>query len=264
MGLIDSHAHLTYPELAPQIEALLARCAEAGVERVITIGTDLDDARAAIALAQRFPEQVSAAVGFHPHHADGVMEAKVAAMTELFDDPRVVAFGEMGLDYHYDFADRANQRRTFAAQLMPAQGRDKAIIIHCREAFNDCVPMLLEHGFARRRVVFHCFTGTAEEAAVIAGHGWRISFTGIVTFPKSNALQAIAREYPAEKLMVETDSPYLSPVPVRSKKPNEPAHVAHVAKFLAELRGVAYEELVAATQRNTREFFGMEPRVNDP
>ncbi len=257
MGLIDSHAHLTYPELSSQIEGVLDRCGQAGVERVITIGTDLEDAKRAIGLAGRFPRRIHAAVGFHPHHADAVTEEDLAAMGRLWDDPGIVAFGEMGLDYHYDFAAREKQRKVFARQLQVSHHLDRAVVIHCREAFDDVVSLLIDHGFENRRVVFHCFTGTVGEAQRVGELGWRISFTGIVTFPKSVGLQDIAQAYPADRLMVETDSPYLSPVPVRSKKPNEPAHVAHTVRFLANLRGAAYDELVAQTARNTQEFFGL-------
>lgn len=257
MGLIDSHAHLTYPDFAGRIDEVLAHCDKAGVEGVITIGTSLDDARSAIALARRYAGRIHAAVGFHPHEADRISDENLAAMAALWREAGVVAFGEMGLDYHYDFADRANQRRVFESQLAAARQHNKPIIIHCREAFDDCAPILADHGFVGRHVVFHCFTGSPEEAAVVAERGWRISFTGIVTFPKSTELQAIARAYPADKLMVETDSPYLSPVPVRGKKPNEPAYVAHVAQFLAELRGVEFDELVAQTRVNTRAFFDL-------
>lgn len=256
-GLIDSHAHLTYPDFAGRIEEVLTRCDAAGVEQIISIGTSLADARSAVALAQRFPDRIRPAAGFHPHHADGVGDDDFRSMAELWDDPRVVAFGEMGLDYHYDLADRVNQKRVFARQLDLAASRDRAIIIHAREAHDDVEAMLVDHGFAGRRVVFHCFTGTRAEAERIAARGWRISFTGIVTFPKTRELQEIARAFPADQLMVETDSPYLSPVPVRSMKPNEPCNVAHVARFLAGLRGVAYEELVATTNANTRAFFGL-------
>jgi TatD DNase family protein len=256
MGLIDSHAHLTYPELSGRLEGVLARCEQPGVERVITIGTDLEDAKRAIDLAARYPRRVHAAAGFHPHHADPVTDEDLSAMAQLWDDPRVVAFGEMGLDFHYNLAVREKQRMVFAGQLEIARDRHGPIIIHCREAFEDVVSMLLDHGFENRRVVFHCFTGMVREAQCIAEHGWRISFTGIVTFPKSDELQEIAKTYPLDRLMVETDSPYLSPVPVRGKKPNEPANVAHTARFLANLRGMSYDELVARTARNTREFFG--------
>lgn len=257
MGLIDSHAHLTYPEFEGRMEDVLARCREAGVDRVITIGTSLSDARRAIELAERYPTRIRAAVGFHPHEADKIAEDDLAAMADLWDHERVVAFGEMGLDYHYDFADRSNQKRVFVRQLELARGRGKPLIIHCREALQDAVPMLVDFGFANRPVVFHCFTGTSSEADRIAEHGWRISFTGIVTFPKSGELQEIARRYPADQLMVETDSPFLSPVPVRGVRPNAPAHVAHVARFLADLRDVPYPELVEQTSANTKLFFGL-------
>lgn len=257
MGLIDSHAHLTYEGLHERVDEVLANCAAAGVDRVITIGTDLDDARDAIKLARANPKRVHASVGFHPHEADKVSDADIEAMAKLWDEDVVVAAGEMGLDYHYDFADRKKQHHVFASQLQHGAKRDLPIVIHSREAMEDTVAILVEHGFANRRVVFHCFTGSADEAARVAEHGWRISFTGIVTFKNSKDLQAIARDYPAESLMVETDSPYLSPVPVRSVRPNEPAHVAHVASFLAQLRSEDEAGLIARTAANTMAFFGL-------
>ena len=202
------------------------------------------------------------AAGVHPHEAGKVAGADadppdLVEMVALWRDEKVVALGEMGLDYHYDFADRAVQRRVFTEQLALAAPFDKPIIIHCREALDDVIPILVDHGFSGRRVVFHCFTGTADEAARIAEQGWRISFTGVVTFKKSSELQAIARAYPADRLMIETDSPYLSPEPVRGKRPNEPSHLVHIARFLAGLRGESVEEVSAATRANTVEFFGL-------
>ena len=257
MGLIDSHAHLTSPALRTQLDRVLERASQAGVEHVITIGTDLSDAQAAVDLARSHPEQLSVAIGFHPHEAAKVSASDFKTMVALWEDPLVVALGEMGLDYHYDFADRAVQREVFSRQLAEARKHDKPIIIHGREAFEDLAPMLVDHGFADRGVVFHCFTGTQAEAIRIQENGWRISFTGIVTFGKSTELQEIAKAYPADALMVETDSPYLSPVPVRGRKPNEPAHVAHIARFLAELREESYESLVSQTNRNTKTFFNL-------
>lgn len=257
MGLIDTHAHLTFPELRDQIDGVLARCDEAGVERVITVGTDLDDAGNAIALARRYPGRIHAAVGVHPHEAEKVCDCDLDKIIELWDDPVVVGLGEMGLDYHYDFADRGVQRRVLARQLEAASSRSKPVVIHCREAFDDMLAVLLEHGFDQQPAVFHCFTGTAAEAVKIAEHGWRISFTGIVTFPRSIELKEIARSYPSQALMIETDSPYLSPVPVRGVRPNEPTHVVHVAAFLAQLRGVSLKELTEQTRRNSMAFFGL-------
>ncbi len=257
MGLFDSHAHLTVPEIASQLDTVLSRCADAGVDGVITIGTDLGDGRRAIDLAERHPERIFAAAAVVPHEAAKVTGAELEGLAALWDHPRVVALGEMGLDYHYDFADRDTQRSVFARQLELAAPRSKPLIIHCRNAFEDVISLLVDHGFEGRPVVFHCFTGTAQEAGQVAEHGWRISFTGIVTFPKSTELQEIARSYPEDALLIETDSPYLSPVPVRGRQPNEPAHLVHTARFLAELREVPYEKLVDQTSRNTRQFFGL-------
>ena len=256
MGLIDSHAHITYAPLLEQIDDVMSRCAESGVDGVITIGTSLPEIEKGMQLARRFPGRIAVAAGIHPHEAGKTSADELCALPRLWEAPAVVALGEMGLDYHYDFADRAAQHRVFAQQLTRAASFDKAIVINSREALDDTVAMLVAHGFDRRRVVFHCFTGTAAEAARIAEHGWRISFTGIVTFKKSLWLHDIARAYPADQLMVETDSPYLSPEPMRAVKPCEPAFVAHTARFLAALRGVSIEAFAEQTARNTREFFG--------
>jgi TatD DNase family protein len=257
MGLIDSHAHLTFPELADQVDDVLTRAEEAGVERVITIGTDLADSRRAIELATRYPERVRAGAAFHPHETGKVADSDLTAMAALWDEPGVAACGEMGLDYHYDFADRVTQRSVFGRQLELARDKDKPIVIHCREAFEDLVPILIDCGYENRPVVFHCFTGSTAEAETIAGHGWRVSFTGVVTFAKTDELKEIARAYPADKLMVETDAPFLSPVPVRNKRPNEPAFLAHTVRYLAELRGVQYDQLDGQIAENTRSFFAL-------
>ncbi len=257
MGLIDSHTHLTFDALINQIDAVLARCAEAGVDEMITVATDLAHARRAMELAARYPGRVHMAAGFHPHEADHVTPEDLTAMADIWRRPAVVGIGEMGLDYHYDFADRGAQRRVFARQLALAEPLKQPIIVHCREALDDTMALLCDHGYECRPVVFHCFTGTEADATRIADHGWRISFTGIVTFRKSTELQAIAKAYPAEALMIETDAPYLSPEPVRNKRPNEPAFIRHTARFLAELRGISLDELTELTARNSRSFFGM-------
>jgi TatD DNase family protein len=258
MGLIDSHAHLTYPGLYERMGEVLRAAEAAGVEEIITIGTDLEESRKAVDLAGEHPGRIRAAVGFHPHNADKVSAADIEELDKGYLRlPNVVAFGEMGLDYHYGFGARDRQHELFRAQLRIGAGLDLPIIIHSREACDDTIALLMEHGFERRRVVFHCFTGTADEARKIADRGWRISFTGIVTFKGSTELQAIARAYPREAIMVETDSPYLSPEPVRRVRTNEPAHVAHTARFLAELRGEPYDDFVRLTNDNTRTFFGL-------
>ncbi len=257
MGLIDSHAHLTYPEIVGQLDDVLGRCSQAGVDEVITVGTDLADSRAATELAERYPGRVHAAVGVHPHESGKVGATDLVALSHLWGQPGVVAVGEIGLDYHYDFSDRAVQRSVFARQLELARPLDLPVVIHAREALEDTIRALVEQGYDQRRVVFHCFSETAAEASRIAEHGWRISFTGMVTFRKMDWLQEIAKAYPAQKLMIETDSPYLSPQPLRNKRPNEPAHLVHTARFLADLRGELYDTLVEQTAQNTRAFFNL-------
>ena len=261
--LIDSHCHLTFDGLSDQVEAVLARARQVGVMRVLTIGTDVADARAAIALARQH-DGVFTAVGVHPHEAGKAADADLEALDGMLADPAIVAAGEMGLDYHYDFSDRPSQQRIFAAQLEPARRHDLPVIIHCREAYPDTMRILESASMVDRPVVFHCFTGTAEEARDVLERGWWLSFTGIVTFKNAAELQAIARTYPADKLMVETDAPYLSPAPVRHVRPNEPAFVRHTAEFLAELRGEPFDEFAKRSVANTERFFRLGDRHRKP
>ncbi len=254
--LVDSHAHLTYDELRNDLDSVLARARAVGVEQVITIGTHPPDWERVIELISSH-RGLFAALGVHPHHAGRVSNADLSTLATLMKRPGVVAFGEMGLDYHYDFSDRLSQQRVFDAQLLLARERDLPVIIHSREAVADTVAALDEHGFAGRSVVFHCFTGTRDEAALIAAHGWRISFTGVVTFKKSTELQAIAAEYPPDQLMLETDAPYLSPEPVRNVRPNEPAHLRHTAEFMSQLRRVELAGLADQTTANARRYFAL-------
>jgi TatD DNase family protein len=256
MGLIDSHAHLTFAPLREDLEGVLARAKDAGVEHVITVGTTLADSKAAVELAARYP-QVSATVGVHPHEAASAGAEDIRGLQKLAFAPGVVAVGETGLDFHYEHSDRESQRRVFEAQIELARTTERPLVIHCRDAVDETVRILAARGFDHRPVVFHCFSGTAWQAETIAAHGWRISFTGIVTFSRSDALQEIARGYPGHRLMVETDSPYLSPVPVRKVRINEPAHLAHTVRFLAALRGESFDSLASRTASNTRAFFGL-------
>ncbi len=256
MGLIDSHAHLTYDDLSSQTADVLKRAADAGVDSIISIATDIADAKKLFDLVAEH-DNVFPAAGIHPHGASKISDDDWPVIESILKRPELVALGEMGLDYHYDFSDRPTQKTVLARQLDIAAGIDKPVVIHCREAHADTVSMLKNAGFSGRRVVFHCFTGTQAEADDIANNGWRISFTGIVTFKSAKELQSIAQAYPLDAMMVETDAPYLSPVPVRSVRPNEPAHVAHTARFLAELKQVDYETFADQTRRNTIEFFGL-------
>ena len=257
-ALIDTHAHLTFDPLAGDVPGVLDRGARAGVGHVITVGTDVADSRRAVELADSYPT-ISAVVGIHPHEAAKVAAGAYRELGELLRHPRVVAVGEVGLDYHYHHSDRKAQHAVFKAALELVLEADLPLVMHCREAIDDAVHILRERGFDGRPVVFHCFTGTADEAKRLADHGWRISFTGVVTFRNSAELQAIARAYPADQMMLETDAPYLSPEPVRKIRPNEPSYLRHTAEFVARLRDEPLEQLIEQTTRSAEAFFRLAP-----
>jgi TatD DNase family protein len=251
--VIDSHCHLTYPQLHDRIDAVLEAAAAAGVERLITIGTSIADARVAIALCARYP-QVRCAVGLHPHHAAEAGPDDLARLAELEGAAPVLALGEMGLDYHYDFAPRARQREVFLAQLALARRRRRPVVIHCREAVDDALAIMAD--FPEVPAVFHCFTGTLPEARRIIAAGYYLGFTGIVTFPRSTELREVATWVPADRYLVETDAPYLSPQPVRKVRTCEPAFVMHTARAVAAARGIALEELDRQTTANVARLLG--------
>ncbi len=254
MGLIDSHAHLTDERLFGDLPGVLGRARAAGVDQIICVASDAADSRRAIELA-RANDGVFATVGIHPHQAANVADGDWSALEELLRTDGVVACGELGLDYHYDFADRQVQRDVLGRQLQTARTTDLPLVVHCREAFDDAISMLRDGGFEGRRVVFHCFSGTPDEAARVDDFGWRLSFTGLVTYKSAKQVRQVAQDYPGDRLMLETDSPYLSPVPKRGVSPNEPAHLIHTAQFLADLRKEPPEKLIERTSANTREFF---------
>ncbi|MCG3136282.1 MAG: D-aminoacyl-tRNA deacylase [Phycisphaerae bacterium] len=256
MMWIDTHCHLTFPELDCQLEAVLARSRAADVAQLITIGTTVVDSQRAIDLADHYPG-VFAAIGIHPHHAAQVTASDWAALAELLHHPRVVALGEMGLDYHYDFSDRPSQRAVFIRQLDFARRAALPVIIHCREAFTDLVTILREQQYENQRVVFHCFGGSADEARTILEAGWWISLTGVLTFKKSAALREVIRDFPLERIMLETDAPYLTPEPKRKITPNEPSLLIHTATVLAQLKQCSLADLAGQTTRQACRFFNL-------
>jgi len=251
--MIDSHCHLTYEPLAKQLGDLLARAEAAGVGRMITIGTDLADAQRAIELCRQH-ENIRCAIGIHPHHSAQAQDEDVAWLRSLQQSPAVLALGEMGLDYHYDFSPRARQAEIFTGQLELARELNRAIVIHNREATEDCLGILKQ--FPMVRALFHCFTGSAAEARKILDQGYMLGFTGIITYKKSDELREVVKFTPSDRFVVETDSPYLSPEPVRKQKVNEPSFVMHTARVVAELRGISLEELDRITSENVSRHFG--------
>jgi TatD DNase family protein len=259
--MIDTHCHLTDPRLGDQLQAVIDRAAAAGVTRLITIGTDLDDSRAAAALC-RHRDNVRCAVGIHPNYTQDARLEDVPQLRDIQANPGVAAMGEMGLDYFHKFADRQHQAKMFEAQLALAVEFARPVVIHSREAIDDTLA-IMKH-FPVPRAVFHCFTGTAAEAdRILAGGHW-ISFTGPVTYKKNDALREVVKLVPADRLMVETDAPYLSPEPVRSQKTCEPAMVMHTARRVAEVRGLTIEELDRLTTGNAERFFNWQGAPSGP
>lgn len=245
---VDDHCHLDPVDAADVVAAARA----AGVERLITVGTDAASSRTAIALASAH-EGVSATVGLHPHDATEGVEGLVA----LLDAPGVVAVGECGLDYHYDHSPRPVQREVFAAQIALAHEHRLPLVIHTREAWADTFAILAAEGMPER-TVFHCFTGGPGEARRCLDLGAHLSFSGIVTFPSAGELRDAAALCPLERLLVETDSPYLAPVPHRGSR-NTPARLPIVGAAVAAAKGLAPEEVAEATWATTARVYGLDP-----
>jgi len=252
--VIDSHAHLQFDRLFEDLPGVLARARAEGVEWVITVGTDPDDNRRAADLARREP-MVRAAVGFHPHTASQVKAVDWPALEELAQRPEVVALGEFGLDYHYEHSPRRVQREVFAEGVRLAARLDLPLVVHTREAEADTLAVL-DAADRLPRGVFHCFTGSPALAEEAVRRGFHVSFSGIVTFPRSEAVREAARRVPLDRLLVETDAPYCAPVPVRGRT-NEPAYVVHVVRRLADLYGLAEADLRRITRRNAARLFGL-------
>jgi TatD DNase family protein len=255
--LVDTHCHLD-PEYFPAGPGeVVARAEAAGVGGfvVIGVGRDLGPARAAIALATSAPTTFAAVVGVHPHDATTLTAELLNELSVLAADPRVVAVGEIGLDYHYDHSPREQQRDAFARLIALARAVKKPIVVHTREAAADTLALLASEGARDVGGVIHCFSEDLAFARGALELGFDLSFSGIVTFRSARAVHEVAAWAPDDRILVETDSPYLAPVPVRGK-PCEPAYVVHTARRLAELRGVSLDALAATTTANAERRFG--------
>lgn len=256
MNLTDSHAHLDAEDF-PDRDAVVARARAAGVGRIVAIGLwrkpgSFGDA---LDLATRDPALFAATVGIHPHECARVPEEDWGRHDALARDPRIVAVGETGLDFHYDLSPRPDQERAFRRSLATARAAGKPVVIHVREADDACLRVLREEGVPTAGGVVHCFTGDAAAARAYLDLGLHVSFAGVVTFKSADAVREAARIVPADRLLVETDCPYLAPVPHRGKR-NEPAFVADTARKVAEVRGEDPEALAQATSENARRLFG--------
>lgn len=252
--LIDSHCHLNYPGLVEDEAGVIARARVAGVTAMISIATRESEWADVIAGAERHPD-VFATVGIHPHEADQHPDIDTARLVAAAAHPRVVGIGETGLDYFYDKSDRERQRRSFRSHIRASRETGLPLIVHTRDAEDDTIAMLAEEaGKGAFPMVIHCFTGTARLADACLEMGAYISLSGIVTFKNARDLQATATTIPLNRLLIETDSPFLSPVPMRGKV-CEPAFVAHTARFLADLRGESVETVMEATSGNALQLF---------
>jgi TatD DNase family protein len=246
--LVDSHCHLDDKQFDPDRAEVIERAREAGVERMMTIGTGNGppDLEAALRLARKH-SFIYATVGVHPHDAAKATPETFAAMEALAAETKVLALGEIGLDYHYDFSPRDVQRNVLVEQLKLAARAGKPIVIHTREAWDDTLSLLREHWSGVG--IIHCFSGGPAEARQALDLGFYLSFGGVLTFPKADALREAARLAPEDRLLIETDAPYLAPVPKRGKR-NEPAFMVETARRLAEVRGVAPEHIAEVTTAN--------------
>jgi TatD DNase family protein len=282
--LIETHAHLDYPDFADDFDDVLRRATEAGVSRIITIGTSIESSRRAVGLAERYPN-IYAVIGVHPSYAEEAGEDIITPLRELANNPRVVAIGETGLDYHelpslkvakekqvqvlagalrtetdeeieagiHDGSYKSKQAALFEQQLDLAVELGLNVVIHQRDAWDDTLEIMKPYA-GKLRGVFHCFGGSLEQAEEVVDLGHLVSFTGIVTFKNGATVREVATKIPLDQFMVETDCPYLAPVPFRGKR-SEPAHTRLVAESIASARGVPLEEIALATTATAERFF---------
>lgn len=253
MRLIDTHAHLNMPEFDADRGEVVSRASLSGVERILDIGTDVPSSRKALALTQIHPS-IYAAAGIHPHEASKASVADLDEIEFLLHESKVLALGEIGLDYHYNYSPRDVQQALFRKQIEIGLRAGKPMIIHVREAMQDALRILKETGPPRLKGVFHCFGGSLEDVPAVLEMGFYISFTGVITF-RNFSRKDIVSAVPLNRILLETDSPYMTPVPMRGKR-NEPSMLVHTAKHLSEILQIPEEELVSQTTANAVTLFG--------
>ncbi|MGB6348605.1 MAG: TatD family hydrolase [Pseudolabrys sp.] len=258
--LVDSHCHLDFPDFASEIDAVLGRARAAGIGRIVTISTRVKKHAQVLAIAENYPE-VFCSIGTHPHNAAEEPDIDAKMLVAAAQHPKIVAIGEAGLDYHYDNSPRAAQAASLRQHIAAARETKLPLVIHSRDCDADMAEILREEsGKGAFPAVLHCFTGGRDLAFTAIELGHYVSFTGILTFKRSDDLRAIADALPADRILVETDSPYLAPLPYRGKR-NEPAYVVETAKVLSEVRGVTADEIARQTTENFFRLFNKVPRV---
>jgi TatD DNase family protein len=257
--LIDTHAHLDFPEFADQIGSIIDRALQAGVSQIVTIGIDIKTSRKAARIAES-NERIYASAGIHPHGAFNLKEQDLRDLEEIASGKKVVALGEIGLDYYHHRQPRAVQRECFKLQMETAVKIAKPVIFHIRNAWEDFFQLAGEFAPSLRPSVMHCFSGDWATARRCLDMGFYLSMPGVVTFPKAESLQEVAKRAPLDRLLVETDCPFLTPVPYRGKT-NEPAFVLHTARKVAECRKEPLEKVAAHTTENARTVFGIQAPI---
>ncbi len=257
LGLIDSHAHIQSEEFAADVAQVIQRARDAGVEKIIVVGGagSLASNGAALALARAYPG-VYCTVGMHPHDAREMSEESLKELKKLTEDAKVVAIGETGLDFYYDHSPRQVQIDLFRRFIQMARETDLPLVVHDRDAHREVGRHLRHEGGSRVRGVIHCFTGDFETAKEFLDLGFYISFTGIITFKNAGPLREVVRKLPLDRILLETDSPYLAPVPHRGRR-NEPAFVLQVAEVMAQLKGATLMEIAQTTSKNVQDLFGI-------
>jgi TatD DNase family protein len=253
--LIDSHCHLDMKDFDKDREAVISRAKKDGIVHMISIGIDVGSSQSAIDLARRY-EFISATVGCHPHDADECGPEDLKMLSHMAAEPEVVAWGEIGLDYYRNYSKKENQRKIFQVQLELAQRAELPVIIHDRDAHEEVYATLEKMGKGERKGVIHCFSGDRDLAEAFIALGYYISIPGTVTYKKAHQIKEVAAKIPLDRMLVETDAPFLAPVPRRGKR-NEPLFVIHTAREIAKLRDIPFETVAEQTTRNARTIFGL-------
>ncbi len=251
--MIDSHCHLAHEKFSGDLDAVLERAKEAGISAMVSIGDTMEESKMNVILSEKYSE-VFATVGVHPHHAKDWMEGDAQTLRDLSQKKKVVGIGEIGLDYHYMFSSKEVQQKVFRAQLTLAKELNLPAVIHTREAIEDTWEIV--SSINPSKIVLHCCTERWDDVKRFVERGYFLSFTGIATYPKSEEIRETIRQCPLNQLMIETDAPFLAPIPHRGKR-NEPAFVMNVAECVAEIKGISFEEVEKSTTENTTRFFDL-------
>jgi TatD DNase family protein len=253
--LIDSHAHLDIGDFDNDRAEVIERAVNGGLTNIITIGIDLDSSLSALALAQQY-DFIYASVGFHPHNAHGINPGDLDSLAQIASDNKIVAWGEIGLDFYHLHSPKDDQLRSFQQQLEKANDLNLPVIIHDRDAHDNTLEILKKMGKGERKGVIHCFSGDRDLAAAFIELGYYISIPGTVTYKKASRVRDVASSIPMERMLIETDAPFLAPVPERGRR-NEPLFVTYTAQEIARLRAIKFEEMASKTAENARTLFGL-------